>query len=349
MPDLTFAVPGGLNLPTGGATYDRKVAEALRTMGWRMDVLDWPGSFPFPNAVDRQTAANDLTALPDGALTMIDGLALGTLPELAKAQSGRLHLIALVHHPLALETGLSAETAARLAAEEREALRWARAVIVTSEATGATLQADYGVPADKITVAVPGIEPRPVPERLRAPGPTRILSLGQVSPRKAYHVLVEAMAGLADLDFSVTIAGNVSRDPQTARALTEQIARTGLADRIALAGAVDEEVLARLYAEADLFAFPSLYEGYGMALADAMAWGLPIVATTGGAIPEVVPLEAGLLVPPGDAAAFASALRTVLSDNTLRERLAAGAHAAAKRLGGWDATAASIATAVERL
>lgn len=349
MPDLTFAVPGGLDLPTGGATYDRKLTETLRMAGWRVDVLTWPGDFPFPDPADRQKVAADLEALPDGALTMIDGLALGTLPELARAQSERLRLVALVHHPLALETGLPAEAAARFAAEEREALRWVRAVIVTSEATGATLQADYGVPADKITVAVPGIELRPARDRPRPPGPLRILSLGQVSPRKAFHVLVEALTELADLDFSATIAGNLDRDPRTAEALAEQIARAGLSDRVALVGAVSDAESARLHAEADLFAFPSLYEGYGMALAEAMAWGLPIVATTGGAIPEVVPPSAGLLVPPGHVAAFAKALRMVLSDTALRHELAAGARIAASRLGGWDVTAARIAATFERL
>ncbi|MFT4025594.1 MAG: glycosyltransferase family 4 protein [Novosphingobium sp.] len=349
MPELTFAVPGGLDLPTGGATYDRKAVAALREAGWRVEVLTWPGSFPFPGAADREFVAASLASLPDGARVMIDGLALGTLPELAKAQSRRLRLAALVHHPLALETGLSAEVAARLAAAEREALRWPGAVIVTSHATAATLQRDFGVSPERITVAVPGID-RPAAARPpRLPGPPRILSVGQVAPRKAYHVLVEALAAVRDLDFSAVIAGDRSRDAVTPGALVERIARAGLTDRITLAGAVSEEELARLHGEADLFAFPSLFEGYGMAAAEALAWGLPIVATTGGAVPEVVPPEAGLLVPPGDAAAFAAALRALLSDVALRAKLAAGARAAAARLAGWDSTGAAVAAALARL
>jgi glycosyltransferase involved in cell wall biosynthesis len=349
LPDLIFAVPGGLDRPTGGATYDRKMVAALRAAGWRVDVLTWPGTFPFPRPADRQLVANDLAELPDGALVMIDGLALGTLPKLAQAQCERLRMIALVHHPLALETGLPAEAATRFAIEECEALRWVQAVIVTSHATAATLSADFGVSTDRIAVATPGIELQSLPTRRRSPGPLRILSLGQVAPRKAYHILVEALATMADLDFSVTIAGDVQRNPETADALAGQIARAGLSDRIILTGAVSDEELARLYADADLFAFPSLYEGYGMAVADAMAWGLPIVATTGGAIPEVVPAEAGLLVPPGDAAAFAAALRKLLSDAPLRNRLSDGAQAAAARLGDWNTTAACISAVLERL
>lgn len=349
MRELIFAVPGGLDLPTGGATYDRKVAAALREAGWRVDVLTWPGSFPFPGEADRQQVAASLAALPDGALVLIDGLALGTLPDLAKVHAQRLRLAALVHHPLALETGLPAEAAARFAAEEREALRWVQAVIVTSETTALTLRTQFGVPADCIAVAVPGLDRHPAPGASRLPGPPRILSLGQVAPRKAYPVLVEALASIADLAFHATIAGDVERDPATATALAEQIARAGLSDRIVLAGAVSDAEAARLHAAADLFAFPSLYEGYGMALAEAMAWGLPIVATTGGAIPEVVPPTAGLLVEPGDARAFAAALRTLLTDVDLRAALAEGARTAAGRLGGWDATADVIAARLEQL
>jgi glycosyltransferase involved in cell wall biosynthesis len=347
--ELTFAVPGGLDLPTGGATYDRKAIAALRTAGWRVDVLSWPGSFPFPSDADRQFVAASLAALPDGTLVVIDGLALGTLPGLARAQYERLRLVGLVHHPLALESGAPSATAARFAAEEREALRWVRAVIVTSRATAATLTADFGVPTDRITVAAPGISHRAAPLRPRSPGVPRILSLGQVAPRKAYHVLVAALASMPDLEFVATIAGDLASDPATADALAEQIARAGLSDRVTLAGTVSDEASARLHAEADIFAFPSLYEGYGMALADAMTWGLPIVATTGGAIPEVVPPEAGLLVHPGDAAAFAAAMRTLLTDTTVRASLANGAWAAAGQLGGWDATARTIAATLAQL
>jgi glycosyltransferase involved in cell wall biosynthesis len=347
--ELTFAVPGGLDLATGGATYDRKTIAALRTAGWRVDVLGWPGSFPFPTDADRQRVATSLAALPDGALVVIDGLALGTLPDMARAQSERLRLVALVHHPLALETGLPSATTERFAAEERETLRWVRAVIVTSRATAAILTAEFGVSAERITVAVPGIDLRAAPARLRPPGPQRILSLGQVTPRKAYHVLVAALASMPDLEVYATIVGNLAGDPETADALAEQIARAGLSDRVTLAGTVTDEASARLHTEADVFAFPSLYEGYGMALAEALAWGLPIVATTGGAIPEVVPPDAGLLVPPGDVPAFAAALRTLLTDTAVRASFADGARAAAARLGGWDATAASIAATLARL
>jgi glycosyltransferase involved in cell wall biosynthesis len=342
---VTFAVPGSLGLATGGAIYDRKVIEGLRRRGWEVEVLEWPASFPLPDAKARQLAAASLASLPDHALTVIDGLALGALPDLAREHAERLRLVALVHHPLALETGLDAETAARFAAEERNALRWVRTAIVTSETTAATLARDYAVPPERIFVAPPGVDLPAVPTRLTS-GPPRILAVGTVSRRKAHDVLVAALAEIPDVEFSCRIVGSLERYPDTVAALGAQIQRLGLADRIELTGEVRDEELAQFHAEADLFALASRYEGYGMALAQAMAWGLPVAATTGGAIPEVVPETAGLLVPPGDVTATSAALRSLLTDPALRHRLAEGARQAASQLGGWDSCASRFAEAL---
>ncbi len=347
MPRLVFAVPGGVDLKTGGATYDRRLAEALREDGWWVDVLDWPGSFPFPNEDDRLEVAASLAALPDGALVLIDGLALGVLPGLARQHAGRLRLAALVHHPLALETGLSPMMAATFAAEERDALACVQAVVVTSDTTAMIVEQAFGAPAEIITVARPGVDRAP-PRGSRRPGPVRIFAMGSVIPRKAHDVLVEALSLIADLDWTCVIAGNLSRDPDTADALAGQIAGLGLRDRIALIGEVDDAQARALYADADIFALASLFEGYGMVFGESLAAGLPIVATTGGAIPEVIPPDAGLLVAPGDVEAFAEALGVLVSDPEARARMAAAARRAGEGLMDWNQTAALVAAALER-
>jgi glycosyltransferase involved in cell wall biosynthesis len=349
MPRLTFAVPGGVDLYTGGAVYDRKLAEALREEGWWVDVLDWPGSFPFPNEDDRLAVAQSLADLPDNSLVLIDGLALGTLPGLARLEAGRLRLAALVHHPLALETGLSPMMAATFAAEERDALARMRAVIVTSETTAAIVEHAFGVPGAIITVARPGIDALAPGRGPRRPGPLRLFALGSATPRKAHDVLVAALAEVADLDWTCAIAGNLSRDPETADALADEIAALGLQDRIRLLGEVPNAEAARLYADADLFVLASLYEGYGMVFAEALAHGLPIVATTGGAIPEAVPVDAGVLVEPGDATAFAAALRQLIEHPEQRAELAAGARRAGAALTAWSETGARVAAALDAL
>jgi glycosyltransferase involved in cell wall biosynthesis len=348
LPRLTLALPGSLEARTGGTTYDRRVVEALREDGWWVDVLEWAATFPFPSEDQRLEAAASLAALPDNALVMIDGLALGVLPGLARREMSRLRLVAMVHHPLALETGLSPMMAATFAAEERAALQCMRAVVVTSATTAAILEGAFNVPAEAITVAVPGVD-QPAARSPRKPGPMRILALGQVSPRKAHDVLVDALSRIAELDWTCIIAGSLESDPETAEALAEQIDRLGLAERIHLVGEVDDQTAQRLYEEADLFALASLYEGYGMVFAEAMAHGLPIVATTGGALPEVVPPSAGVLVTPGEAEAFAQALAGLVTDPQRRAVLAGGARDVGGTLAGWDDTAATIAAVLERV
>ena len=349
MPRLHFAVPGPLEQRTGGTIYDRKVIEALREDGWWVEVLEWPATFPFPNEDDRLEAAASLAALPDNALVMIDGLALGTLPGLVRLERDRLRLVGLVHHPLALETGLSPMMAATFAAEELDALSHVRAVIVTSETTATIVEGAFGVPADKITVAHPGVDKPSSPQAERRPGPLRVFSLGSISPRKAHHILIEALARIEDLDWTCVIAGSLEREPEAAEALIGQIAMLGLGERVALMGEVDSEQAGRLYADADLFALASVYEGYGMVFAEAQAHGLPIVATTGGAIPEAVGEGAGVMVPPNDPVAFAEALRTVITDPVERSALAEASAAAGARLPGWNQTAALIAKALDAL
>jgi glycosyltransferase involved in cell wall biosynthesis len=346
---LVFIVPGDIRARTGGSIYDRRLTEALRAAGRPVDHIAWPASFPFPDEADREQARADLAALPDGALVMIDGLAFGVLPELMTAEARRLRLVALVHHPLSLETGLDAETQPRLHASETRALTAARAVVVTSAMTAKTLIEDFAVPARRIAVAEPGVDNRPQARPERAPGPVRLLSMGQVVPRKDHRTLVEALATIRNLDWTCVIAGSLERAPETAEALRDQIEAAGLQDRVALFGEADEDEAVRLYAEADLFVLPSLYEGYGMVFAEALRSGLPIVATRAGAVPDLVPAEVGLLVEPGDAGALAAALARLIGDEGFRRALTEGARAAGAKLPGWDETASKAAAALSRL
>jgi glycosyltransferase involved in cell wall biosynthesis len=340
-----FAVPGDLDTLTGGTIYDKRVIGGLRAAGRAVEHLAWPASFPFPSEADFATVKAGLAACPDNAVVVIDGLAFGVLPNLAEAD--RLRLVALVHHPLALESGTPPDVARRFAASEKAALATARAVVVTSDMTAATLIRDYDVPPDRITVAKPGIDkPNPPPVRANAGAP-HVLSVGTVTARKAHHILVSALSSIADLDWRCTIAGSLTRDPAVGAALKAQVAAGGLADRITLAG--DVEDLNTLYRSADMFASTSRYEGYGMAIAEAMAYGLPIVAAAGGAVPDVVPTNAGILLDADDVPAFAAAIRRLIEDRPYREALSDGALAASHGLLSWDDTAALVASALDKV
>jgi len=340
---LSFAIPGDIELPTGGYIYDRRVLALLPDYGVNPVLVKLPGGFPDPNAGDLAETGRLLAACPAHAPILIDGLALGAIPSALLAQLPH-QILALVHHPLSLESGLSAERAATLKASETAALAHAHHVIVTSFATKRILVADFGVPTRKITVAEPGTDPA-----VRASGtgtPLQLLAVGAISPRKGYDVLLRALEPLAALDWRLTIAGATDREPQTSAKLEAMIAERGFGDRVRLSGAVVPATLSRFYDTADIFVMPSLFEGYGMVLAEAMARGLPIVCTDTGAANETVPDAAAFKVAPGDASGLSAALDKVLADKRLRARMADASWETGRTLPPWTETTRRIAAVV---
>jgi glycosyltransferase involved in cell wall biosynthesis len=349
---FTFAVAGDLATPTGGYAYDRRMIAELGDLGWQIDLLDLGDGFPSPDAATHAAARTRLLSVPAGRTIVIDGLALGVLPDAATELAGRNPLLALVHHPLALESGLTVERVESLRRSERSALASVRGVIVTSAATAREVVSDYGVAAERVTVARPGNDRVPPGQHKPArgnDGRVQLLSVAAVVPRKGFDVLVAALAELTDLPWRLTIAGDLTRDHEAAAQLESDVARHGLGWRIDTLGVVSSARLAVLYAEADLFVLASYFEGYGMAYAEAVAHGLPVIGSNAGAIPDTVPPDAGLLVPPGDVAAFARALRSVIADSDLRQRLAGAARAAAPQFPTWRQSAEIFARVLETL
>jgi glycosyltransferase involved in cell wall biosynthesis len=343
-----FVVPGDLATPTGGYAYDRRIIAELRALGWQMQVLDIGGGFPCPTPAERIAAHRCLAELSNEGPIVIDGLAFGVLAEEAQALAPRHRLIALVHHPLALESGLSEGCSAALRESERAALACARHTITTSPSTAQLLVADYAVPPQRLSIVRPGTDRMAV--AARAGGPVvELLAVGSVVPRKGYDVLVAALAKIADLSWRLIIAGDRERSLATAQQLDAEIARLGLAGRITFVGAVATQRLMQLYADADLFVLPSRFEGYGMAYAEAIAHGVPVVGAQAGAVPDTVPAGAGVLIPPDDVDALAVVLRRLVESPSEREHLAAGARAAATTFPSWQESAKLFARVLEQV
>ncbi len=348
MPDLIFAVPGSLETLTGGFIYDRRIIEELKKSGLDVSVLNLGEGFPKPTAGVRATATAALTSLPKGVPVIVDGLALGVLPAAAAALSKTNPLIALVHHPLALESGLEDTEKKVLVMSETAALSFARAVIVTSSMTSDVVLADYGVQRERITIAEPGTDKAAFAEG-SGDIVVSLLSVGAITPRKNFEALVAALAMIDATSWRLTIVGALDRSPETVTRLRERIAAEGLQKKILLAGSVERTVLEALYDMADAFVSASDYEGYGMAYAEAIARGLPVVGTTGGATVQTVPKAAGLLVAPGDTGALANALEALVADPDMRAGMATAAREGAKDLPTWDASARKIADLVRSL
>jgi glycosyltransferase involved in cell wall biosynthesis len=347
VPSVVLIVPGHLDTATGGYGYDRRMVAGLRSRGWSVQVIELDDSFPAPTAVARAAAADTLAAIRDGETVLVDGLAFGVLGVEAEREAARLRLVALVHHPLADETGLPADTARALEASERHALRSARLVVVTSQATARGLNA-YGVERGRIVVIEPGTDRRPLPVGTPAAptGIVELLCVAAIVPRKGHDVLLRALALIRDLPWRLTCVGSLERDPAMIATLRQLIGDLALTDRVRLVGEARGETLETYYASADVFVLPTLHEGYGMVVAEALTAGLPVVATPTGGIPDLVEGEAGLLVPIGDHAALASAIASVVTDAALRARLAAGARQARSRIPTWDASVGKLVDAL---
>ncbi|HEY6507931.1 MAG TPA: hypothetical protein VIY56_07945, partial [Vicinamibacterales bacterium] len=195
-PSLIFVVPGPIDTRTGGYEYDRRIIDGLRRAGWEVSLHQLADSFPFPSPGDRDEAERLFAKLPDQAMVLVDGLAFGVLADEAERHASRLRFVALVHHPLAEETGLDAVDAAALAASERRALAAARLAIVTSGATAEGLSR-YGVSPGHVVVVGPGTDRGAAAAGSGSPA-LHLLCVATLTTRKGHELLLRALAGLRD-------------------------------------------------------------------------------------------------------------------------------------------------------
>lgn len=328
-------VPDGIDdpaRPSGGNRYDRRICSELASAGWSVPVHPVAGDWPRPDAAARACLARVLTALADGSVVLLDGLIASTVPEVLLPQAARLRLVILVHLPLENP-------------RERAALAAAAAVLATSNWTRRRLLELYPLEPALVRVAEPGVDPAEPAPGTEAGG--QLLCVGAVTPIKGQDVLVEALTMISDLPVRCLCVGSLERDPVYVRSLRRQIQAAGLADQICLAGPRTGIALERAYAAADLLVMASRMETYGMVVTEALARGLPVVATDVGGISETLGggsdgSRPGLLVPPDDPAALAAAIRCWLDDAELRRRLRSTALERRATLADWSETASRI-------
>jgi glycosyltransferase involved in cell wall biosynthesis len=332
-------LPGDIDdraTPSGGNTYDRRMCQQLALAGWRVREHAVPGGWPDAGATGRVRLGDTLASIPDDGLVLLDGLVASAVPELLVPQSQRLRLVVLVHMPLDDEA-------------EGVALAAARAIVTTSDWTRQRLLARYPLAADRVHVARPGVDPAPLAPG--SPAGTQLLCVAAVTPPKGYDLLAEALAKIAELPWRCEWVGSLARDPGFVARLHRQLDGYGLAHRIQLTGARTGAELAATYAGADLLVLASRGETYGMVLTEALARGIPVLASEVGGVPEALGhapggSRPGLLVPPEDPGALAGALRRWLTGPDLRARLRQAAQDRRDTLTGWAATGAAISTAL---
>ncbi len=348
---VALVAPGPLDARTGGYVYNGRMLAELTRLGWSVSALALDPSFPYPTPAALAHAAAVLRAMPDGSPVIIDSLALGAMPAVVSAEASRLRIVALVHLPLAAAVDLDAATAARFRHDEGIALRAAALVVVTGRAALPML-APYGIPDDRVMVIEPGADP---PSRAahasarQVSDVVELVCIATVKAGKGHERLLTALAEVPHTHWHLTCAGSLTRDVPTVGRVRATIEQFHLEDRVTLAGDLGGDALETCYTQADVFVMATRQETYGMAVAEALAHGLPVVATRTSAIVDLVGDEAGILVPMDDDASLRDALTRIIGDPGLRDRLAEGARRARTRLPTWDDAGGAMSAALDRL
>lgn len=347
MTTVHAVVPDGIDdpaRPSGGNTYDRRVLDGLRVAGWTVHEHPVAGDWPRPDSTALAGLAAVMSEIPTDAVLLVDGLVASCSADVFVEEARRPRLVVLVHLPLEV-----ADPAA--APEEGRVLRSAAAVLATSDWTRRRLTDTYALADDRVHVAHPGVDAAPL-----APGTphgSSLLCVGAVSPLKGQTDLADALGRVADLPWHCVLAGALDVDPDCVADVRGRLASADVSQRVSLVGPLGRHALQRAYAAADLVVVPSRAETYGMVVTEALARGLPVVATRVGGIPEALGANGadvpGLLVAADGPEPLAAALRQWLADADLRSRLRSRAAARRATLSPWSRTVADVARVLERV
>ena len=329
--------------PSGGNIYNRRICAGLTAVGWQVIRHVAPGCWPWPDRASVQALGRLLAGIGDGAVVLVDGLIASTMPDILVPQAGRLRLAVLVHSSLG---EAPPHSVAHAQTREAAVLCAAQYVITTSWSTRERLLRRYALPPDKVHVAQPGVHPARLASGTDRGG--ELLCVAPVSSHKGHDVLLAALAANADLPWRCVCVGPLDRDPVFVERLRREAETAGVGGRIRFPGVQIGDDLAHAYAAADVLVLASRAETYGMVVTEALARGLPVIATAVGGLPEALGQTSdgrrpGLLVPPEDSVALAAALRDWLVDANLRHRLREAARERRSTLSGWDAPTDRIA------
>ncbi|MFK7855369.1 MAG: glycosyltransferase family 4 protein [Granulosicoccus sp.] len=343
---LVFVVPGDINTRTGGYRYDKRIIEELRTQGRQVLLVELEGDYPHPTAAQLAKADRAFDAITDSSQVVIDGLAYSVMPRQLAKHANRLKLIALIHHPLALETDLTPAQRHSLKELETASLAFAHQVITTSESTAEALS-QYDVDASRIIAVCPGVDAATIATNLNSEA-LQLLCVATLTPRKGHSILLNALKLIDNENWHLNCAGSLKRAPQTSDQLIAQRAHLGLNERITFLGELEDHDLDKQYQQADVFVLPSFHEGYGMVLDEAISYGLPIIASDAGAIPHTMPEGTGLLVPPGDPQALARALFQIITNKNARSNMRKQALVARSSQRSWSQAGLDFKAALDQ-
>ncbi|MFZ1063034.1 MAG: glycosyltransferase family 4 protein [Acidimicrobiales bacterium] len=283
-------------------------------------------------------------------------------PGILALHRAKWPLLETLHHPITVDRSIALDHAETLW-KRYTTRRWfgflrmqvrvvkkLPAVLTVSHNSKVDINAQMKVPLERLTVVPVGVDAnvfRPYDDVVKKKGRLMVTSSSDV-PMKGLVPLLEAVAKLrAERDIDLIVIGQ----PKAKGRVASTIERLGLGDIVTTITGVSDDALARLYGEAEVAIVPSLYEGFSLPAIEAMSCAVPVVATTGGALPEVVGVsgETGLLVEPNNPEALVEAIRTLLDDPALRQRLGEGGRQRVMERFTWQVTARGTAACYEAI
>ncbi len=347
---IGLVVYGDIERRTGGNIYDRELLRSLSTFGATWTLLDLRD--PRASSGTGASVAEILARIDAEELDVLleDELCHPALNTINAALGSRRRplRIAIVHN-LGYRAG-GGDVGEQCRKSEQEFLRGVHGCVANSQFTLREIEALVGSMPPSV-VAYPSVGPDlqladGQGPRMGSNGrPTRLLSVANLSAVKGVHHLLTALATLDDYPWTLELVGSTKHDEQYTHSIENQIQTLGLADRVAIKGELRGAALRAAYSRADLMVLASPREGFGIVCLEAMRYGLPVIASSEGAAPELIEHEEqGLLVDPTDHRAFAATLQRVFADPHLLSTIGQAAHARALEHPSWDSTGARVAT-----
>ncbi|HEX2933974.1 MAG TPA: glycosyltransferase family 4 protein [Bacteroidales bacterium] len=316
---LHFLIPGDIDTLASCYIYDKRLIEGLKKKGHAVEVHRLSDDFPFPSDESIIQFTKTIRQIPKGETVIIDSLALGVIPAVLKELSITNPIIGLMHLPLSVDPNYSAYQRTLITKPEMEALGYVGKFIVSSLYTQETL-INLGIDENKINLVTPGIDD--VPQKKNYPErPSKLLSIANMCRSKDHSLLVRALTALKDKDWELHCYGNLDWDRNYLADFQALIRKNNLQKKILVHGTISGKELSDAYLEADLFVHPSDFETYGMAMVEALAHGLPVVASTGGGIQKTIPSKMAQFFKPSDVYGLQSILEELFENPVIYKRL----------------------------
>ena len=346
---IGLIIYGDIEQRTGGNIYDRELLRSLADLGATWTLLSLRD--PRTTSGAGHGVAELLACIGAGAFDILlqDELCHPELNDInaALGSSRRPLRIAVVHnlgHRAAPD-----DARARCAQSERRFLRSVHGYVANSQFTLREVEALIGRATPSV-VACPSVAPDLLPADGRRPlappngESTRLLSVANLSAVKGVHHLLAALGSMPAYPWTLQLVGNTTRDAQYVRSIEGQTEALGLADRVEITGELRGAALRAAYRRADLMVLASPREGFGIVCLEAMRCGLPVIASSDGAAPELIRHEAqGLLVDPTDHHAFVAALRRIFVEPGLLAVMGNAALERASQHPTWESTGVRVA------